>query len=233
MKIGICLIATRKYKIFVNPLVESIKKYFLLNHSVEIHLFIDDMDFECDGDDRVKIIKDLIPPYGFPDATLLRYQTMTSKTYQCDYLYYLDVDYLIVSEIDEEILGDVVAVLHPGFSCVGGGSWCTDEKSNAYTYSENRLQYFCGGTSGGKTEYYLRIMNRLKREIEDDEKRGVRAEHNDESHWNRYLSELKSFKILDSSYCMVEQQHLRDRWKINHLEPKIIALKKNHSEIRS
>jgi len=68
--------------------------------------------------------------------------------------------------------------------------------------------------------------------IEDDEKRGVRAIHNDESHWNKLLSEHKSFKILDSGYCMVEQQELRQQWGISHLTPKIIALAKDHKTIR-
>jgi hypothetical protein len=141
---------------------------------------------------------------------------------------------LIVSDIDENIFGDgLVAVLHPGFSCVGGGSWCTNEDSNAFTFPENRLKYFCGGTSGGEYKRYYKAMKQMKLMIDDDEKRGVRAEHNDESHWNCLLSEHKSFKILDSSYCFVEQPELQKLWKIDHLKPKIVALEKNHLEIRS
>lgn len=232
MKIAVCLIATHKYNIFVQPLIDSIKKYFLLNHQIEVHLFVDELaDYQ--GDDRVMVNQTLIVSYRFPYATLYRYKIMTGKEYDCDYIYYFDVDYLLVDTIDEEIFGDVVAVLHPGFSVVGGGSWCTDKNSNAYTYPENRKQYFCGGTQGGRYEHFYRIMKRLSREIDDDEKRGVKAEWNDEGHWNRLLSELNNFKILDSRYCMVEQQHLRERWKIDHLKPKILALEKNHKEFQS
>lgn len=205
----------------------------MLRHQIQIHLFVDELG-SYEGDDRVKIEQTLIVSYRFPLATLYRYKIMTEgKDYNCDYIYYLDVDYLIASEIDEEIFGDIVAVLHPGYSVLGGGSWCTDKKSNAYTYPENRKQYFCGGTQGGRYEYYYPLMKRMKREIEDDEKRGVKAEHNDEGHWNKVLSELNSFKILDSGYCFVEQPHLQKQWKIDHLTPKIIALDKNHEEIRS
>ncbi len=234
MNISICLIVTRKYHVFAQPLINSIAKYFLVNHNVTIHLFTDNLDIKYDGSDRVKIEYALIPSYGFPQATLYRYAIMTSKTYDCDYLYYLDVDYLIVSEITEDIFyNGLVAILHPGFSCVGGGSWCNDKNSNAYTFPEFRKQYFCGGTSGGRYEHYYRAMQQMKRDIEDDEKRGVKAEHNDEQHWNRLLSEHKSFKILDSSYCMPEPINLRDSWKLSHLTPKILALDKNHAEIRS
>jgi len=231
-QIEICLIATNKYTIFVVPLIESIKRFFLIRHSIEITLFTDNISLECFEDERVSIVKELIPSYRFPEATLMRYHIMTSKEYKCDYIYYLDIDYLIVSEIDEEIFGNIVAVLHPGFSMVGGGSWCNDKRSNAYTYPENREQYFCGGTQGGRYEYYYPIMKRLKREIEDDEQNFVRAEWNDEGHWNKLLSELKSFKILDSRYCMVQSHQLQIIWKINHFIPKIIALDKDHKTIR-
>jgi hypothetical protein len=233
MKVVVCLIATNKYKQFVNPLLESIDKYFLVNHEIEVNLFIDEVNYRCFISDRVSVVKHKIFSYGFPAATLFRYEIMTSIDYQCDYIYYLDVDYIINDFVDEDIFGNIVAVLHPGFSIVGGGSWCTDKESNAYTYPENRRQYFCGGTSGGAYDYYYPLMKRLKREIEDDENRGVRAEWNDESHLNKTLSELKSFKILDSSYCMPEPIHLRKLWEIDHLTPKILALDKNHSEIRS
>jgi len=235
MKVTVCLIATRKYKQFLPSLIEDIKEHFLLKHEVTIVVFTDDISdyFKFYQTERVRIVFDLIPSYGFPEATLLRYQIMTSREYETDYLYYLDVDYRIVALIGEEILGNVVAVLHPGFSCVGGGSWCTDKKSNAYTYPENRIKYYCGGTQGGAYEYYYPIMKRLAREIDEDEKRGVRCEWNDEQHWNKFLSEYKEFRVLDSSFCMVEELHLRERWKLTHLEPRIIALKKNHSEIRS
>lgn len=228
MKIVICLIATRRYHVFVQPLIDSICKYFLLRHDIEVTLFTDNWDLEYIGNDRVKIVKELIPSYKFPEATLYRYAIMTSKKYNCDYMYYLDVDYLIVSEIDEEIFGNLVAVLHPGFSCVGGGSWCDDKKSNAYTFPENREHYFAGGTQGGMYEIYYRAMEQMSREIISDEKKGVKAEWNDEQHWNKLLSERKYFKILDSSYCMVQQEYLRQAWKIDHLEPKIIALEKDH-----
>lgn len=234
MKVCICLISTGKYWQFVQPLIDSICKYFLLRHQIEIHLFTDNLEREFTGNDRVQIFKELIPSYKFPEATLFRYAIMTSKKYNCDYIYYLDVDYLIVSEVDEEIFGNLVAILHPGFSCVGGGSWCNNELSTAYTFKEKRKQYFCGGTQGGCYSTYYKAMQEMDNNIKSDEDYGVRSEWNDEGHWNKLLSELPSdaFKILDSSYCFVEQPHLQKLWKIDHLNPKILALAKDHKSIR-
>jgi len=232
-KINVCLIATRKYFIFAQPLIDSICKYFLLRHDIEIYLFVDDYEREYTGDERVKIIKHKIASYGFPDATLLRYHVMCSIKYEGDYIVYLDVDYLIVSEIDESFLGNIVAVLHPGFAEVGGGSWCDDKNSKAYTLPENRKKYYAGGTQLGKKEIYFNIMEQLRDAIQDDLDRGIICEHNDEQHWNKMLSELKLFKVLDSSYCYVQQPHLQKLWKIDHLIPKILALEKDHNSIRN
>lgn len=233
MKVAVCLIVTRKYHVFCQPLIDSICKYFLLRHKIEVNIFTDNTELEYVGDERVTIVKHPIPSYGFPEATLFRYHIMTSIEYDCDYIYYLDIDYLCVYEIDENIFGDgLVAILHPGFSCVGGGSWCNDKNSNAYTSPEYRQIYACGGTQGGAYEHYYRAMQQMKLMIDDDEKRGVRCEWNDEQHWNKLLSEQKSFKILDSSYCYVQQPHLQKLWKIDHLTPKILALEKDHKHIR-
>lgn len=234
MKVNVAIISTKRYKIYVQPLIDSMCNYFLLRHPVEISLFTDDLEQQYKGDNRVTVVKELIPSYGFPEATLLRYHIITSKDYICDYFYYFDCDYLFVNEVDEEIFGDgLVAVLHPGFSIVGGGSWCNDKNSNSYTFPMFRQHYFCGGTQGGAYEPYYRAMNQMKLMIQDDEERGTRAEWNDEAAWNKILSEHKSFKILNSSYCFVQQPHLQKLWKIDHLVPKILALEKNHELIRS
>lgn len=231
-KVVVCLIVTRKYHIFVQPLIDSIKKYFLLRHQIEIVLFTDDIEIDYKGDERVKITKDLIVSWGFPLITLKRYEIMTSRTYDCSYIYYIDVDALVVAEVDESIFGDIVAVRHPGFEKMGGGSWETNKQSNAYTYEENRIAYWAGGFGGGSYERYYPLMKRMKRDIQDDEKNGVMPIWHDESIWNFYLSELKSFTKLNSAYCMPEPFHLRKAWRIDGIEPKILMLDKDHKSIR-
>lgn len=232
LTIGLMLIATRKYKSFVPALLEGVKKYFLINHNVQVHLFTDELEHEYLGNERVTIIKELIPPYTFPNATLLRYHVFTSKTYDCDYLVYTDVDMAFVDFIDESILGNIVAVRHPGYDVCGGGSWETNPKSTSYTYPENRIAYYAGGVQLGKTEYYYRAMQQMKRDIDEDERNGIIPIWHDESAWNHYLSECKSFKELDSSFCMVEQMELRIRWRIDNKPVKIIALAKDHKSMR-
>ena len=235
MKINLLCIATRKYKTFVPQFLEGVKKYFFVNHEVELNLFTDELEHEYLGDERVKVNKELIPSYTFPNATLLRYKIFTSKEYTCDYLLYSDIDMKIVDYIDESILGNIIAVKHPGFSkVVSGGSWETNKKSTSYVYPENRIYYWAGGVQGGANEYYYRAMQRMKRDIEEDERNGIIPIWHDESAWNCFLSErCGNFKQLGSEYCCPEPVHLRRLWGIDDIPPKIIALAKDHASIRS
>lgn len=227
--IGILLISTGKYKQFVRPLIDSLDKHFLKDRKLTVYLFTDE-EFYIQGYDRIRDKQIIIPDYRFPFASLYRYKIFTSRSYSTSHLFYFDVDMKIVADIGEEFLHDLVAVRHPGFDKMNGGSWETNVYSACYT--ANKKSYYAGGVQGGKTAVYYKAMQEMKNMIDKDEDNGIMPVWHDESSWNCYLSKIDNFKELDSSYCMVEQMELRRKWKIDHLEPKIIALEKNHQKIR-
>lgn len=239
-QIGLLLIATNKYKQFVQPLIDGIEKHFLKNHNVNIFLFTDEIgNYRAE---RKNIIQSSIPSYKFPFASLYRYKIFDEHKEllnKMDYLFYLDVDMAIVGEVGDEIFGEgLTAVYHPGYyKSAGWGSPNVDERSQAFVPLEHRKSYFAGGFNGGRTDRYLTVCAILKARIELDEKNGVMAEWHDESHLNALLNNNNNPLFIPNqltpSYCMVEQQSLRELWGIDHLEPKIIALNKNHKELRS
>lgn len=233
MVVGILLIATGKYKMFVQSLIDDIKRYFLLDHRINVYLFTDELHHEYVGDDRVIIIKELIPSYRFPEATLLRFHVFTKRKYEsCSFLFYIDVDMRIEAEIGEEILGNIVAVIHPGFYN-GGGSWETRKESATFVPEEKRKKYFAGGFNGGLMPLFYAAMIIMKDMIDEDKEKGIVPIWHDESALNKFLSNVQGITELSPSFCMVEPYHLRQLWGISHLEGKIIALDKQHSEIRS
>src|SRR6185369_6274924 len=124
MKISLCIIATRNYTKLVKPLIESVNKYFLPEHDITIHLFCDKENVEYDNTERVSVIEYQIPSYGFPAATLYRYAILTEldPKHYATYLFYIDVDMLLVNTVGNEILGDIVAIRHPGYFNGGWGS---------------------------------------------------------------------------------------------------------------
>jgi hypothetical protein len=152
-------------------------------------------------------------------------------------LFYLDVDMGIVAPVGKEILGSGLTVVrHPGFYISNGwGSQNVHPESKAFVPETGRQKYFAGGFQGGATKPFLAMCRTLADNIADDERRGIIAEHNDESHLNHYLwanPQIPRIE-LDSGYCMVEESYLRQNWGISHLTPRIIALTKNHQEVRA
>jgi histo-blood group ABO system transferase len=88
------------------------------------------------------------------------------------------------------------------------------------------MQYFAGGFNGGTSLEYLKMAKKISENIIDDFNRGFIAIWHDESHLNRYFIDNPPTKILNPSYCYPEN------WNIP-FERKLLALDKNHSEIRS
>lgn len=227
MRIGLLLIATGRYDIFLQPLIDSVDKYFFRHDSITIYLFTDKLP-KLMYSDRISI--DLIhtPHKPFPYSTLYRYKyfTQAAEKIDCDSLFYSDVDMKFVGEVGREILGDIVCVQHPGFYKGGWGSEGCSKMSLAYLPPEMRNGYKAGGFQGGKTDRYLEASEVIASRIKLDEEIGVMAQWHDETHWNWFLQmKAKNIKVLDPSYCYPESWSLPFR-------KRLLALDKDHKAIR-
>lgn len=224
MKIGLLLIATGKYDRFVEPLLDSAKKHFLVNHDVNFFLFTDSKKFV--SSDKMHVFHKQHEP--FPAPTLKRYETFVyHHTFLngMDYLFYCDVDMLFVDDIGDEVLSDRVATIHPGF--LGGkGTPETRQESLAYVGVEEKLVYYAGGFNGGTSEEFLKMSDKLDKNIKQDLSKNIIAIWHDESHMNRYFLDNPPTKVLSPSYCYPES------WTLP-FKKKLLALDKNHNEVRN
>ncbi len=246
MKIGILTIATGKYKKFVIPLYRSIIDKFLGSHEKTFILFTDEPQ-EIHNEiaalgKSFKIIK--IERKGFPGDTLLRYnhfsnarQMLLDMGQECpEVLYYFDADMLVHDDVGDEVLPtskkDLIATAHPGFYLRPGqnamGTPETNPQSSAFIPQERyRLCYWAGGFNGGKFEDFMNMSKEISLRVDSDNTKGIIAIWHDESHLNAFLSERpEAVKTLTPSFCYPES------WKLPY-QKKIIALDKNHAEIRS
>lgn len=222
MKVGIVIIATGKYDRFIAPLLNSLAT-FLPQYSKVVYLF-NDKEEGVGWYNDIVINRIKVEHQPFPYPTLMRYKWIASigTIVNTDYLFYSDVDMRMVN-VGEEVLQSLVAVLHPGFY-QGGGSWETNHNSLAYIEPEKRKKYYAGGFQGGWSGNYLRAAKYMSNNIQQDLDKGVVAVWHDESHWNKYLTE-NTFTELTPSHCYPEGAALP-------FEQKIIALNKNHNEVR-
>ena len=216
MTISLLLIATNKYKQFVPQLIKSANRHFFKDCLVEVILFTDEPEVFKEYGDAITCIK--IPAYRFPYATLYRYKIFTEHANKItgDYVVYSDVDMTFVGDVNKEILPHkgLFATQHPGFYAKG-------------------KKYYAGGFQGGTRDEYLAAAKIMASWIDEDEKRGFMEEWHDETKWNKYLNAFGDYKEISPSYCMPDKVQMQIAWGLSKFVPKVLAITKNHAEVRS
>ena len=231
MKILILTIATNKYIQFVERLYDNIEDKFLNGHEIQGLLFT---EHDVETSNNIKVSQIDHEPWPMP--TLKRYNYFVKeKDYisQFDYCYYFDVDMGIVSEVGDEILSDLVATMHPyqSFYPKEQRTYDRNPKSLAYVPpGEEGELYYAGGFNGGSTKRFLEMAEVLADRVTKDLENDVIALWHDESQMNRYLIDNPPTLSLTPSYCFAEEQMYNSEYPY---DAKIIALKKDHNELRS
>lgn len=234
MKICVLNIATNKYFQFVEQLLNSVEENFLNGHEISALIFTNHEIEETS--DNVKISQ--IEHETWPIPTLKRYHYfLKEKDYisQFDYCFYMDVDMRIENKVGDEILGNLVATQHPGFwyKTPNDFSYERRPESTAYIPYEEGKMYYAGGFNGGTPEHFLKMSEIIVNNIDRDLDKGLVAVWHDESHMNRYLLDNPPSVELTPSYCYPEAVRFNPTgWNVP-FEPKIVALEKNHSTVRT
>jgi len=222
MRIGLCIIATGKYHRFLEPLWESARRFFLPGHDVRLFLFSDrPAPVPCEHLDT--------PHRPWPLPTLYRYHTLLQaeeRLRNLDYIFYCDADMRFVATVGDEVLGRLVAVVHPGFARKPAHEFTYERRrqSRAYIPPGAGQHYYAGGFQGGRPDDYLAAARAMRQAIDDDLRHGLVAVWHDESHWNRYCLDRAPAVVLPPTYCCPESWPMPGR--------KLLALDKNHAEIR-
>jgi len=224
--VGLLIVATGKYVKYVDPLVNSFEKYFLVDDTnYQVHYFI-----FTDGDirERPHVYKLFQKRLGWPYDTMGRFQMYLShqKEFEhMEYLYSVDSDLLCVANVTtSDIISDLVGTGHPGFPRGQRGTYETRPTSTAYVGNHEGEYYFFGAFWGGITSQVLTLCNTIRANIDKDLEKDIIAIWHDESHLNRYFIDHKPTKVLVSGYIVGEGA--TSPYK------KIIQLRKNHADMR-
>lgn len=232
MKIGLINIATNRYMEFAENLYNSADKFFLSNEGYEVHYFLfTNLPGKIKRDNLIVTNQE---HYPWPGMTLRRYEIFCKNEdilSDMDYLYYCDIDMLFEGYIGNEIIGESVGTIHPGFwnAPVHIMSYDRNPLSKAYVPFTEGKRYYAGGFNGGTSNNFLKMADTIYRNIEEDQKIGYVAQWHDESHLNRYFIDNPPEITLDPSYCFPKDAV----WAQNHPyreSRKLCALEKNHSE---
>ena len=230
MKICILTIATNQYLQFVEKLYDDIATKFLPQHEVNCLLFTDHEIEETSDNVRVHYIDH--EPWPMP--TLKRYNYFVKeKDYilEHDYCFYLDADMRIDAPVGEEVLSDLVATQH-GYQSMHPKeqmSYDRNPECLAYVAPGDEVTYYAGGFNGGKTTKFMEMSEVIADRVNKDLEKDIIALWHDESHMNRYMIDNPPTLALNPEYCYAEE-FIGTQYPFQN--PKIIALKKNHAELR-
>lgn len=226
--VGLLIIATNKYFDFVEPLLESARKYFLSvpGFNVVPFVFTDQQAPVSHG-----AIKLLVKHRPWPMTTLLRFRMFLDHRQdieKMDYLFYCDADMRFVDKVGEEVLGTTVGTIHPlRYDTPLGMVDCYENRpeSKAYLPPEQGQRYYMAAFFGGRTENFIDIATELAECIDTDLSRGIIAKWHDESHLNRYFADHPPSVELPPSYCYLEGMSFP-------FKPVIVSLKKDYAVMR-
>jgi histo-blood group ABO system transferase len=221
-KVGLCVMATGRYNVFAQQMIQSARQFFLKGNQVTYFVFTDG-DIEL-ADDITKVHQSRL---GWPYDTMMRFEIYLKSQdlfEGYDYLFALDADMLFVADVGDEILGDLVGTIHPGYYNQRG-TYETRRKSTACVRGREGKCYFAGGFYGGSRAAFLKLLAITSKNINTDLAHHVIAVWHDESHLNRYFIDNPPTVKLDPAYCYPEN------WQIP-FSRKLLALDKNHAEMR-
>jgi histo-blood group ABO system transferase len=241
--LSICL--NPPYWDFAKQLYDSVDSFFLKDCEVTKLLWTDMPEEVSYGATRFEI-----EPVEWPYPTLLRYHLFLREEEELrkyDYLLYLDIDMLVVSEVGKDVLGEGLTIArHPMYALRKEfiPPFEPNVESQAYIprpgrvlLGDGKIPYFdpvyaAGGFQGGKTEIFIKAMKEMKRAIDKDLEKGYIARWNDESHWNKYLfdhpEEVQRGVVLSPSYVYPDSLidlYYKKLWGTSY-EPKIVTLTK-------
>ncbi|MBW2638205.1 MAG: hypothetical protein JRC86_11950, partial [Deltaproteobacteria bacterium] len=177
MKVGLLVIATGKYTRFLDQLYRSVKQFFLTGHDLTVFVFTDQPHKAPRG---CVVLPWEHAAWPFPSMYRYRmftqYRTVLEKN---EYLYYCDVDMRFVSSVGDEVLGDLVAVVHPEMYDKPRDQFSYEQNgqrkvlSLAYIHPCEGLKYYCNGFNGGKAPVFLDMAAQLAKNVDTDLKNNV------------------------------------------------------------
>jgi hypothetical protein len=228
MKTALLVIATGKYNQYIDSLIHSAEKNLLFN--CDVILWTDSVL-------EYPVYKQIYTsPKGFPNETLFRYHTFLEQQallskYDC--LLYSDVDMLFVDLVSDGIFTyGITATEHPGYLNLTG---TPERRPESTAYCPNVRTYFCGGFNGGSAEAFLTMSETIRKNINEDERNGIKAVWNDESHLNKYLYDNPPAIVLDPGFCFPESEYRNPGgyysaiWRSagrENIKPRLLALDK-------
>ncbi|KAJ1130912.1 hypothetical protein NDU88_009256 [Pleurodeles waltl] len=207
--IGVTVFALGGYWKLLKSFLESADKFFMIGHRVIYYVYTDQpQKVKCISihkDRKCKIYK--TSSYDskariFMQRMEILHLDIKRKLIDVHYLVCADVDLVFHNDVGVEVLGDLVATLHPWFYRANRDSFTYERNplSQAYIPIDEGDFYYQANFFAGTVQEIYRLTKCCDKAIKTDDSNGIVAVFHDESHFNKYLLYHKPTKILSPEY---------------------------------
>ena len=216
MKIGILYFCAGRYEVFWKSFYKSCEKFFVTDTEKHYFVFTDAKNIVYENENS-RIHKIYQESLGWPLMSLMRFEvflTIKKELEQFDYLIFFNANLVFCKPISLEAFFPVknvnlLACQHAYYHNRKPSEfpYSRDAKSTAYIPINEGKYYVQGALQGGKTNYFIRAIEEMQKQVQTDLDNDVFAVWYDESHWNKYILDRTDVKILTPSYLYPEGKY--------------------------
>ncbi|KAK2862421.1 hypothetical protein Q5P01_001954 [Channa striata] len=211
IRAGLLVLVVGTYGKFVRRFLSSAENYFLPGQMVTYYILTDnprslDPPIELGLERQLKVV----PIAELPRWDRLAYRRMALIADairdpikgEVEYIFAADVDQEFVAPVGEEILGDLVATLHPELYGRPRNAFPyeTEEVSSACVEQDEGDYYYTSELYGGLVSEMYKLAHACSLLILQDSARKVVARSLEESYLNRYLIDHRPTCVLSPEY---------------------------------
>lgn len=209
LTIAATVFAVGKYVMFLKNFLLTADQFFFVGYNVHIYVFTDrpeevpEVKMSAARNISVRVVPS---SRRWQEISARRMEMVHSLLLEIQsfthFVFCLDVDSKFHGRWSSESLGDTVAVVHPGYYGDHRSRFPYERRpiSRAYMAPSDGDFYYCGGAFGGAVHKVLDMTQICSKNFRDDEKEGVEAAWQEESHLNRFFWDHKPSKVLSPEY---------------------------------
>lgn len=211
IRIGLLGLVVGTYAQFIRRFLSSAETHFLPGQMVTYYILTDnprslDPPIELGPDRQLKVVPIAELP-GWERLAQRRMPLLADTirdpiSREVDYIFCADIDQEFVAPVGEEILGDLVATLHPELYGMPRNAFPyeAEEASSACVEDDEGDYYYTSELYGGLVSEMYRLARACSLLILQDQANGVTARGLEESYLNRYLIDHRPTCVLSPEY---------------------------------
>ncbi|XP_052376465.1 globoside alpha-1,3-N-acetylgalactosaminyltransferase 1-like isoform X2 [Oncorhynchus keta] len=240
LTIATTVFAVGKYTRFLRDFLESSEKHFMVGLDVHYYVFTDlpgdvPSNMTLGVGRLLSIVR--VPKFDrWQEISLRRMELIQTAIEdhihrEAHYIFCLDVDMMFHGRVGSEVLGRLVAAIHPWFYMYPRSQYPYERRavSTASVPQDQGDFYYQANIFGGVLEDVHRLTKTCRENLEVDKSVGVEAVWQEESHLNWYLVKNKPTKLLSPEYVWDDARG-RDAKEIKLV--RFSSVIKNKAEVR-